>query len=202
LWAIACLAAGYASKPEFARGNGCKLLRDPEVSARIDELRAEFRERCALQLEYIQALLLPIVEANVLDLFEREPQARRGIVKFKDLDRLRRDQGLAIANIKLNEQGAIEDVKFHVKVEAARVLLATLGVKDSEQNQSVFLLNLGDRLRAALAADGEKRGIDPVAMLDAPGNPQAPGMPGPIDGDTHPVDGFPHGASDPDVIEL
>jgi hypothetical protein len=59
--------AGFKSRPEFARGNACRLLREPAVAQRIEELRADFRERCALNVEYLQALLLPIVEANVLD---------------------------------------------------------------------------------------------------------------------------------------
>jgi hypothetical protein len=71
----AYLLAGFKSRPEFARANACRLLRKAAVVRRIDELRAEFRERCALNVEYLQALLLPIVECNVLDCFEQAGQS-------------------------------------------------------------------------------------------------------------------------------
>ena len=64
--AKAYIAAGFSSRPEFARSHACRLLRKQEVAKRVDELRAEYCERCALQVEYLQELLLPIVEANVL----------------------------------------------------------------------------------------------------------------------------------------
>ena len=137
---------------------------------RVDELRAEFRERCALNVEYVQALLLPIVECNVLDCFEQgtaehaatAPRKRRSKtttappsmsagVRFKPLDRLRREQGLAIAGLKLGDDGAVVDVKFHSKNDAARVLLATLGVNDGGDSGGLALLELGSRLGAALA---------------------------------------------------
>ena len=166
----AYLLAGFKSRPEFARANACRLLRKPAVVQRIDELRADFRERCALNIEYLQALLLPIVECNVLDCFEQgtaKPAAtaqrkRRGKtatvplpmpdgVRFKPLDSLRREQGLAIAGIKLGENGAVVDVKFHGKNEAAKVLLATLGIKDGDDSSGLALVELGSRLGAALA---------------------------------------------------
>jgi hypothetical protein len=113
--------------------------------------------------------LLPIVECNVLDCFEQgtaEPAAtaqrkRRGKtatapptisagVRFKPLDRLRREQGLAIAGLKLGDDGAVVDVKFHGKNEAARVLLATLGIKDGDDGSGLALVELGSRLGAAI----------------------------------------------------
>jgi hypothetical protein len=109
----AYLLAGFKSRPEFARANACRLLRKLAVTQRIDELRAEFRERCALNVEYLQALLLPLVESNVLDCFEsaskpmaktgRRNRGRKGApplpamdpgrLRFKPLDELRREQG-------------------------------------------------------------------------------------------------------------
>jgi Terminase small subunit len=129
----AYIAAGFSSRPEFARSHACRLLRKPEVAKRVDELRAEYRERCALQVEYLQELLLPIVEANVLECFEpasaatgktaRRKRDRKDtrpakagdprLLRFKALDRLRRDQGLAIAGLKLDKNGAVVDIRFH-----------------------------------------------------------------------------------------
>jgi hypothetical protein len=169
----AYLLAGFKSRPEFARGNACRLLRKPAVVRRVDELRAEFRELCALNVEYLQALLLPIVECNVLDCFEQAGQsaapaasrkwktgpaseAASSRLRFKPLDRLRREQGLAIAGLKLGENGAVVDIKFHGKNEAAKALMATLGIKDGDEGASLALLELGSRLGAALARVGGK----------------------------------------------
>jgi hypothetical protein len=149
----AYLAAGFKSQPEFARGNACRLLRKPEVAKRIDELREDFRSRCALHVEYLQELLLPIVEANPLDYFKTEKGkgSNRSRTMFKDLKKLRREQGLAISNLKLSDEGTVAEVKFHGKVEAAKALLATLGIEESKQSQNVFVMNLGERVRTALA---------------------------------------------------
>jgi hypothetical protein len=169
----AYLLAGFKSRPEFARANACRLLRKAAVVRRVDELRAEFRERCALNVEYLQALLLPIVECNVLDCFEQAGQsaaptaprkrktgpaseAASSRLRFKPLDRLRREQGLAIAGLKLGENGAVVDIKFHGKNEAAKALMATLGIKDGDEGASLALLELGSRLGAALARVGGK----------------------------------------------
>lgn len=135
------------------------MLRKPAVARRVDELRAEFHQSCALSVERLQALLLPIVEANVLDLFEPSPVRERGgdgaqlefNLRFKPLDRLTREQGLAVSALKLGEDGAVTDLKFHSKTDAARVLLATLGIRDSDENSGVALAELGARLGLALA---------------------------------------------------
>jgi hypothetical protein len=164
----AYLLAGFKSRPEFARANACRLLRKPAVVQRVDELRAEFRDRCALNVEYLQALLLPIVESNVLDCFEqseettprergRKAAAAEGPpsrLQFKRLGKLRRGQGLAIAGIKLGENGAVVDVKFHSKNEAARVLMTTLGIKDGGEGAGMALLELGSNLRPCRVMTG------------------------------------------------
>src|SRR5215475_10221442 len=87
----AYLLAGFRSKPQWARSNGSKLAHIPEVAARIDELRDQFRAGCALSVEYLQRCLLPSVEANFLDYFERGPTGDR----LKSLSDLSRDQGAA-----------------------------------------------------------------------------------------------------------
>jgi phage terminase small subunit len=174
----AYLTAGFRSRPEFARGNACRLLRKPEVAKRIDELREEFRSRCALHVEYLQELLLPIVEANPLDYFKTEKAkgSNRNRTTFKDLKKLRREQGLAISSLKLSDEGTVAEVKFHGKNEAAKTLLATLGIEESKQSQNVFVMNLGERVRTALAqVDSDPpmmpavttRAIDDAPVIDA-----------------------------------
>ena len=177
----AYMLAGFKSRPEFARGNACRLLRKPAVAQRIDELRADFRERCALNVEYLQSLLLPIVEANVLDCFEQasatEPRSRKvsrakakkdlssadDRLRFKALARLRREQGLAIAGVKLGEDGTVVDLKFHSKTDAARTLLATLGIKEGDENAGLALVELGTRLGTALARANGGKEIEAVS---------------------------------------
>jgi hypothetical protein len=164
--ADAYLSSGFKSKAEFARGNAVRLLREhPEVAARVDELREDYRARCALSLEYVQEQLRPLVEANVLDYFDR----RRGT--FKRPNRLRREQGLAISSVKLADDGRISEVKFHNKNEAAKALMTSLGIKDSETSNNLFLMNLGQRLTEALAQTAE----DGSPVADAPARmlPQA-----------------------------
>lgn len=72
-------------------------------------------------------------------------------LRFKPLARLKREQGLAIASVKLAENGAVVDLKFHSKTDAARTLLATLGIKEGDENSGLALVELGTRLGAALA---------------------------------------------------
>jgi Terminase small subunit len=174
--AKAYIAAGFSSRSVFARSNASRLLRKPEVAKRVDELRAEYCERCTLQVEYLQELLLPIVEANVLECFElasaatgKTARRKRGrkdvtpvkagnpsVLRFKALDRPRRDQGLAIAGLKLDKNGAVVDIKFHSKTEAARTLLATFGIKEGDESAGLALVELGRRLGAALARTNDK----------------------------------------------
>jgi Terminase small subunit len=187
---VAYMRAGYKGA-KFARANAARLLREPDVVARIEELRATFRERCALDLERLQALLMPIVEANFLDFFEPRGQPVNGkrckrkggdkpaadaatSFQFKPLDRLRYEQGLAVAGVKFNDAGEVVDLKLHGKTEAARVLLATLGVSGGEGELS--LLDLGARLGQALeraksggkVIDGEVVDRKPMVPAVAP----------------------------------
>lgn len=167
--AHAYLLAGFKSKPEFARGNAVRLLHKPDIAARVDELRADYRARCALNLEYVQEQLRPIVEVNPLDFFVTQ----KGRTRFKQLNRLRREQGLAVASVKLNDDGRIAEVKFHNKNEAAKALMASLGIKDSETNNNLFLMNLGQRLSDALAQAGDDGSVDEVVPAGGMLEPQS-----------------------------
>jgi hypothetical protein len=119
----------------------------------------------------VQELLLPLVEANVLDCFEAaggppaKTKRRKGRkdatpalaadpsrLRFKPLDRLRRDQGLAIAGLKLGENGAVVDVKFHFKTDAARTLMATLGIKEGDQSAGLGAGGVGEPARRCAGA--------------------------------------------------
>jgi len=128
----AYLAAGYRSKPQWARPNGSKLAHTPEVAARIDELREEFKASCALSIEYLQQCLLPAAEANALDYFEDDGP--------KKISALTREQAAAISAIKFNDEGSVAELKFHSKPEAVNTLLRSLGaIKEAEISNTNIL---------------------------------------------------------------
>lgn len=77
---------------------------------------------------------------------------------------------MAIAGLKLGENGAVVDIKFHGKNEAAKALMATLGIKDGDEGASLALLELGSRLGAALARVGGKV----IDQSDRPGSLPVP----------------------------
>jgi hypothetical protein len=117
----AYVLAGYRDSL-WARPNGSRLAHQPEVAARIEELRGEFCKSAALSVEYLQALLLPVAEANVLDFFKTE----NGKLVPKPISELKREHTAALAAIKVNEAGALE-LKFHSKTEAINMLLRSIG---------------------------------------------------------------------------
>jgi phage terminase small subunit len=165
----AYLLAGYQSRPEFARANACRLMRKATVAARIDELRAEFRKHCALNLEYLQETLRPIVDADMGEFVTAKDDAiePRGRQRFKDFSELGRRQGLAVSSVKLGDNGEIVELKLHSKIEAAKALMVSLGMRDAEQGQNASARSLGERLNSALA-----RVASGPAVL---GRPQASG---------------------------
>jgi Terminase small subunit len=142
----AYLAAGFRSKPEWARPNGSKLAHIPEVAARIAELRDEFKASCRLSVEYLQSRLLPAAEANVVDFINSEG-------KLKPFASITRDQGAAIASIKFHENGEVSELKLIPKDSAVNTLLRSIGAI-VEQHQHAHLHGiasdgLADRLNAA-----------------------------------------------------
>jgi hypothetical protein len=116
----AYLAAGFRSKPEWARPNGSKLAHVTEVAVRIAELRSEFTENSRLSVEYLQAKLLPAAEANAVDFFTKEG-------KLKSIDAITRDQGAAISTIKFHEDGTVAELRLIPKEAAVATLLRSVG---------------------------------------------------------------------------
>jgi hypothetical protein len=132
--ARAYVEAGYADSP-WAGYNASKLAHRPEVADRINELSAEIRDRSQIHAEYIHQQLLPLVEANPLDLFETVPDAN-GHTKerLRSISNMPRRIAQAISRIKLDpETGKVIDIAFHGKNEAAAVLLRSLaGINKSK----------------------------------------------------------------------
>ena len=144
----AYMLAGFRSKPQWARPNGSKLAHVKEVAARIMELREQFAAGCSLQIEYLQRSLLPTVEANVVDYFEADKDAKAP-PKLKKLTELTREQGAAISTIKFNDDGSVAELKFYSKPEAVNVLMRSIGAIVERHEVQVPIPGLADRLNAA-----------------------------------------------------
>ncbi len=113
-----------------ARSNGSRMAHDPEVEARINELRAEFRREAWLHVEYLQRLLLPVAEAKISDYYVRD--SKMGKLRLKAPDELTPDQARAVSEVAF-EDGAPVKLKLHGKTDATRTLLQSIGVAIDRQ---------------------------------------------------------------------
>jgi hypothetical protein len=117
--------AGFRGDPRWHRFNASKLKHKPDVQARIEELSKEFDQRAGIHAEYIKRQLLPIVEANVQDLYERDSA---GQTKLKAISDIPRNVAAAISKIKFDpETGLITEVALASKTEAGSLLLRSVG---------------------------------------------------------------------------
>jgi len=166
----AYLAAGFRSKPEWARPNGSKLAHEPEVAARIAELQNEFKSSAGLHVQYLQSLLLPAAEANLADFITDDGSDGP---RFKKLSELTRVQAAAIQAISFGDDGAVADVKLVPKTEAVKALLSSIGATGVQKHSVEHsLVGLGDRLdraldRARLSYDDQKvlvEGLESVSV--------------------------------------
>jgi hypothetical protein len=124
----AYLLAGLKDS-KWAPYNASKLANAPAVAARIAELQREFADRAQLHVEYLQRVLLPLVEANPQDLFTTtsDPTGRKRDV-LRPITELPRALAAAIQRIKLDpESGAVAHIDFYNKVEAGSALLRSVG---------------------------------------------------------------------------
>jgi hypothetical protein len=120
--------SGFKASP-WAPYNASKLMHDPAVAARIDELRTVIGDRAGIHAEYIQRQLLPLVEANAQDLFNTLPVAGGGKRDaLRPISELPRDLAAAIKKIKCDpETGAVTEIDLYNKTEAGTVLLRSVG---------------------------------------------------------------------------
>lgn len=154
----AYVAAGFSDTP-WAKYNANRLAHDPAVAARIAELREQFAEKNQLHAEYLQRKLLPIVEANVQDLYTIVPNPD-GTTRevLKSIAAMPRDLAAAIKKIKCDpETGAVTEIDFHGKVEAGNVLLRSVGAINGTQiNQQFNHLRHEDWLDALDEVSGKE----------------------------------------------
>jgi phage terminase small subunit len=99
----AYVAAGFKGG-KWARPNASKLAHMPKVAQRIAELQMEYAAQGGLQAQYIQAKLLPLIEADLRQLFEVGPDGQPRLRKLTDLP-----DGIAAAlnSVKVDETGAV-----------------------------------------------------------------------------------------------
>jgi hypothetical protein len=170
----AYLAAGFRSKPEWARPNGSKLAHEPAVAARIAELQNEFKSSAGLHVQYLQGLLLPAAEANLADFVSDDgPDGPR----FKKLSELTRAQAAAIQAISFGDDGAVTDVKLVPKTEAVKALMVSIGATGVQKHEH-SLTGLGDRLdralnRARLSYDDQRVLLESLESLPPEQEPTA-----------------------------
>lgn len=105
-------------KPNAIYVEAHKLLRDPKISLRIDEIRAERAEASKVDRTKVEQVLMDIVTADVNDLYSIDPVS--GKIKLKSPNQLPKKARNALKKIK-NNRGVVE-YEFNGKVEAARLI--------------------------------------------------------------------------------
>jgi hypothetical protein len=146
-YARAYREAGFKGDPRWHRYNASKLANKPHIKVRIAELRAEFEARAGLHWEYITRQLLPVVEANPADLFEKAGDGHGE--RLKAISKMSRELTAAISKIKCDpETGCVTEIALHNKVEAGNLLLRTIGA--IVEKHEIDAPNLTDRLARRL----------------------------------------------------
>jgi hypothetical protein len=117
--AAADVRTGFKHPPN-ARYNGSRLRHTPACRARIDELMAQFADQTAVNIEYLQAQLLP-PQVSAQDLFDETGN-------LKPVSALRREPGAPIKSIKFDgKSGKISEVVLPDKVAVASLLFGSIG---------------------------------------------------------------------------
>jgi len=116
-------AAGYKGG-KWARPNGAKLAQHPGVAQRIGELQQQYALQGGLQVAYIQAKLLPLIEADIRELFAKDQDGKS---RLRNLTELPDGIAASLSSVKLDKDGEIHEFKLANKTDAARTLLQSIG---------------------------------------------------------------------------
>ena len=119
----AYVAAGFKGG-RWARPNASKLAHQPEVGVRIGELQQQYALQGGLQAAYIQAKLLPLIEADIRQLFEKD---QNGKPRLRNLTELPDGIAASLSSVKVDKDGEIHEFKLANKTDAARTLLQSIG---------------------------------------------------------------------------
>jgi hypothetical protein len=166
-------AAG-ASKAEAWRaigrdpaiGNQARVFRRPEIQTRIEYLRGEFNQMAGVSLAALQARLLRMADANVVNFFE----ASEGRLKLRDLTKLSEAATTPITELNIDKDGAVR-VRVADKLHAVDSLLKTIGGFDRDA-QSSSGTTLEDLVRASMGNSDTR-----VAFQVVTGVPRSPDDP-------------------------
>jgi hypothetical protein len=147
--------AGYGGDPRWHPYNASKLAGKAHIKARIDELRVEFEKYSAIHTDYIRHLLLRMLEANPVDLYEIDPSDPTGKrLRLRSIVELPRHLS-AVARIKVDpETGAPTEIILANRHEAAGILLRSLPGGQLQRHELTLEQLVGDSMHVR---EGEAR---------------------------------------------
>jgi terminase small subunit-like protein len=147
--------------------NARRTLRRQEIQERIEYLRGEFNYQAGISLAALQARLLRIADANVVDFFEADATTKR--LRVRDLTELPRVVTGTIAELQVDAKGAVK-IKTSDRLGALNALLKTIGA-DPEAEKGLTL----EELILGSIRDRETGGFRVEVAAGAPNN--SPGRP-------------------------
>jgi hypothetical protein len=103
--------------------NASRTFHRPEIQARVEYLRGEFNRMAGISLAALQARLLRIADANVINFFEVDAAGR---LRLRDLTKLPAAMTSPIAELRIESDGAVK-FKIADKLHAIDSLLKTVG---------------------------------------------------------------------------
>ena len=168
-------AAG-ASKAEAWRtigrdpaiGNQSRTFQRPDILARVEHLRGAFNRMAGISLAALQARLLRMADANVVELFEAD---KRGALRLRDLTTLPAAVTAPITELTIDKDGAVK-VKCADKLHAIDSLIKTVGGFAPENSDGAKGTTLEDLVRASMEKSDTK-----VAFQVVTGVPRTPDEP-------------------------
>jgi hypothetical protein len=111
-------------------GNTSRTFRRQEIQDRVEFLRGEFCRQAGISLAALQARLLRIADANVVDLVQNDS----GKLRLRDLTMLPVGARAAISELEIDDDGTIKlkTTKATDRLHAIDSLLKTIGGFESE----------------------------------------------------------------------
>jgi hypothetical protein len=125
---------------------------------RIGELQQQYATEGGLQAAYVQAKLLPLIEADLRQLFDKGSD---GKPRLRNLTELPDGIASALSSVKVDEDGRIHEFKLASRTEAARTLLQSIGAiieqhAHAHAHAHGFGGSVAERLNAARARARER----------------------------------------------
>lgn len=105
-------------KPETIWNTASKLLADPKVATRVEELKAEAAQESKIERHKVEKVLMDIVLADPMDLHIMD--TKTGKMKLRTPSQLTKRARMALKKIQ-NKRGEVT-YEYHGKTEAARLL--------------------------------------------------------------------------------